>query len=58
MLYVGRLHNGTQHKFRPSEPPMAAFRMQEMGQTGMGSTEHGDSSGDLFWMPYPDPFLT
>ena len=46
------------HKFRPSEPPMAAFRMQEMGQTGTGSTEHGDSSGDLFWMPYPDPFLT
>ena len=32
--------------------------MQEMGRTGTGSTEQGDSSGEIFWMPYPDPFLT
>ena len=45
------------HRFRPAEPPAAAFKMQEMGTTGTGSTEHGDSSGGVFWMPYPDPFL-
>eukprot|EP00966_Prymnesium_polylepis_P295594 6826469-Prymnesium_polylepis.1 len=29
----------------------------EMGPNGTGSLEHGDSSGELFWMNYPLPFL-
>ena len=34
-----------------------AFQMQEMGALGTGSLEHGDASGEIFWMPYPMPFL-
>eukprot|EP00966_Prymnesium_polylepis_P058617 1357552-Prymnesium_polylepis.1 len=29
----------------------------EMGPNGTGSLEHGDASGELFWMDYPLPFL-
>jgi hypothetical protein len=28
-----------------------------MGPQGTGSLEHGDSSGDTFWIKYPEPFL-
>ena len=34
------------------------FQLQEMGVTGTGSLEHGDASGEIFWMEYPFPFLT
>eukprot|EP00966_Prymnesium_polylepis_P063387 1470211-Prymnesium_polylepis.1 len=34
-----------------------AFQLQEMGERGSGSLERGDSSGEVFWMHYPDPFL-
>lgn len=36
----------------------AAFQLQEMGPNGTGSLELGDSSGEMFWMAYPLPFLT
>ena len=29
-----------------------------MGVTGTGSLEHGDASGEIFWVHYPFPFLT
>ena len=41
------------HKFPGEQAPRAAFELQEMGVTGTGSTEQGDSSGEIFWMPYP-----
>ena len=28
-----------------------------MGEEGRGSLEIGDSSGEVFWMRYPNPFL-
>jgi hypothetical protein len=28
-----------------------------MVETGEGSLEPGDASGEIFWMQYPDPFL-
>ena len=31
--------------------------MQEMGESGTGSTEQGDASGEIFWMPYVPTFL-
>ena len=46
----------TAHKFTVG-PPSAAFQMQEMGERGSGSLEAGDSSGEVFWMPAPEPFL-
>ena len=39
------------HKFPYSIAPEAAVSLQEMGKTGTGSTEHGDASGEIFWMP-------
>ena len=35
----------------------AAFIMQEMGESGEGSLEPGDSSGEVFAMMYPQPFV-
>ena len=32
-----------------------AFELQEMGAAGTGSLEHGDASGEIFWMVYPFP---
>ena len=32
-----------------------AFELQEMGAAGTGSLEHGDASGEIFWMQYPFP---
>ena len=32
------------HKFSPAAPPEMAFQVQEMGQSGNGSTELGDAS--------------
>ena len=32
-----------------------AFEAQEMGAAGTGSLEHGDASGDIFWIAYPFP---
>ena len=29
-----------------------AFELQEMGAAGTGSLEHGDASGEMFWMQY------
>lgn len=31
------------------------FELQEMGAAGTGSLEHGDASGEIFWMVYPFP---
>lgn len=45
------------HRFTVG-PPQAAFQMQEMGERGTGSLELGDSSGEVFWMKYPSPFLS
>ena len=44
------------HKFAVG-PMQPAFKMQEMGESGTGSLEQGDSSGEVFWMHSPDPFL-
>ena len=33
-----------------------AFQLQEMGAMGTGSLEHGDASGDIFWMVVGSPF--
>ena len=44
------------HKWDDGRPPSAAFQLQEMGVTGTGSLEPGDSSGELFWMTYPMPY--
>ena len=32
-----------------------AFQLQEMGAMGTGSLEHGDASGEIFWMVHPFP---
>ena len=45
------------HKFPGEQAPRAAFQLQEMGVAGTGSTEQGDSSGEVFWMPYSPTFL-
>ena len=45
------------HKFLTSAAPEAAVNLQEMGVTGTGSTELGDASGEIFWMPYQPVFL-
>ena len=44
------------HTF-PGGLKSAGYQMQEMGPDGTGSHEHGDASGELFWMTYPNPFL-
>ena len=36
-------------------PTSEAFEVQEMGAAGTGSLEHGDASGDIFWIAYPFP---
>ena len=41
----------------PSADKGAAYELQEMGVTGTGSLEHGDASGEIFWMRSPFPFL-
>ena len=46
------------HKFPAQQVPVAAVHLQEMGISGTGSTELGDSSGELFWMPYSPTFLS
>ena len=38
------------HRFSPGASPEPAFHMQEMGVNGTGSTEHGDASGELFYV--------
>ena len=40
------------HKFPLAQVMDAAVSLQEMGVSGTGSTEHGDASGEVFWMPY------
>ena len=45
------------HKWEDGRAPSAAFQLQEMGKEGEGILEHGDSSGEIFWMPYPLPVL-
>ena len=39
------------HKFPNAVPPEKTWQLQEMGASGSGSLEHGDSSGDIFWLP-------
>ena len=39
------------HKFPAKSTLECAWQLQEMGVSGTGSTEHGDASGDIFWMP-------
>ena len=34
----------------PNREPSNAFQLQEMGETGEGSQEPGDASGEIFWM--------
>ena len=45
------------HKFPLAQVMEAAVSLQEMGVSGTGSTEHGDASGEVFWMPYNPTFL-
>ena len=45
------------HKFPAQQTPVAAVSLQEMGVGGTGSTEMGDASGEIFWMPYTPDFL-
>ena len=45
------------HKFPWAIAPEAAVSLQEMGVSGTGSTEHGDASGEVFWMQYNPTFL-
>lgn len=35
-------------------PPSEAWELQEMGPSGTGSLELGDSSGEVFWMQHQD----
>ena len=57
-LYKCSMRDFTQmHKFPGEQAPRAAFQLQEMGVAGTGSTEQGDSSGEVFWMPYSPTFL-
>ena len=57
-LYKCSVRDFTQmHKFPGEQAPRAAFQLQEMGVAGTGSTEQGDSSGEVFWMPYSPTFL-
>ena len=52
-LYKCSMRDFTQmHKFPGEQAPRAAFQLQEMGVAGTGSTEQGDSSGEVLWMPY------
>ncbi|KAL1515242.1 hypothetical protein AB1Y20_001876 [Prymnesium parvum] len=46
------------HMWPGNQPPSQAFELQEMGVTGTGSLEHGDSSGECFWLMYPQPFYS
>ena len=39
------------HKFI-NGPTSEAFEVQEMGAAGTGSLEHGDASGDVFWIRF------
>jgi len=45
------------HRFPSKVAPEAAFQLQEMGVSGTGSTEQGDASGEIFWIPYVPTFL-
>ena len=45
------------HKFPGQLAPGPGFELQEMGAAGNGSTEHGDASGEIFWVPM-DVFTT
>ena len=38
------------HKFPNAVLPKKTWQLQEMGVSGSGSLEHGDSSGDIFWL--------
>ena len=44
------------HKFI-NGPMSEAFEVQEMGAMGTGSLEHGDASGEIFWIAYPFPVM-
>jgi hypothetical protein len=45
------------HKWEDGLAPSNVFQLQEMGETGEGSLEPGDASGEIFWMKYPTQFL-
>jgi hypothetical protein len=45
------------HTF-PGNNKAQGFELQEMGEDGKGSLEHGDASGEIFWIEYPFPYLT
>lgn len=50
MLYKCTVRDFTPaHKFPTMQTLVAAVNLQEMGVTGKGSTEHGDTSGEIFW---------
>ena len=50
----GAREHSALHKF--SDGTMKeAFQLQEMGAMGTGSLEHGDASGEIFWMVHPFP---
>ena len=38
------------HRITTNAPPSKAFQLQEMGESGTGSLENGDASGEVFWM--------
>ena len=45
------------HKMPGKSTFEQAFKVQEMGETGTGSLEKGDASGEVFWISYPYPYL-
>ena len=48
------LEHSLAHKFTPGGTPEQAWEVQEMGQSGTGSCEQGDASGETFWMRNED----
>ena len=57
-LYKCSMRDFTQmHKFPGEQAPRAAFRLQEMGVAGTGSTEQGDSSGEVLLVDAVQPDL-
>ena len=57
-LYVCSIRDFSALHTFPDESKGQGFQLQEMGESGTGSLEHGDASGDIFWMQYPFPMLT
>ena len=51
-LYVCSIRDFSALHMFPDESKGQGFQLQEMGESGTGSLEHGDASGDIFWMQW------